>query len=410
MPGKASSQPGNSWLWLLAGAALLSQTALNLVRPVVTYKLLELEADAMIVGLVTAAYAVLPLAAAMWLGRMTDRTRRLGAMMAAGAVMLAAGASGLALAPNVPLVAAASAVLGMGHLVFTIAGQSSVARFAPEGKLDQGFGWFTAAYSAGQLFGPLLAGFLLSAGSIGMGAGRSGAIDFALWAGAVLSLLVVPVTLVRRRASRAARGARPGEVTAGTGGQESPARATMMAILRIPGVPSHMAASLALLAMLDILIAFLPLIGERAGISPAWVGFLLAVRGAASIISRAFLPVLSNRFSRRRLLLVSLYGAGLALALPPLVVGEVWLAALLLFVGGFCLGLGQPLTMTLVSTAVPPLWRGTGLTVRLMGNRAGQVVMPLLAALVAAPLGPTGAIWFSCAVLIASGTEKSLRR
>jgi MFS family permease len=171
-----------------------------------------------------------------------------------------------------------------------------------------------------------------------------------------------------------------------------------------------MLASLALLAMLDILTAFLPLVGERAGVSPAWVGVLLAVRGGASILSRVLLPWLARRTARRTLLLVSLYGAALALAVPPLVITVPWLAAVFLFVGGFCLGLGQPITMTLVSTSVPDSWRGAALAVRLVGNRVGQVAMPLLAGLVAAPLGPAGAIWSTCAVLALSGIEKSVRR
>lgn len=45
-----------------------------------------------------------------------------------------------------------------------------------------------------------------------------------------------------------------------------------------------------------------------------------------------------------------------------------------------------------------------------MGNRLGKVVMPLMAGLIAAPLGPAGAIWFSCAVLVGSGAEKSFAR
>jgi MFS family permease len=184
----------------------------------------------------------------------------------------------------------------------------------------------------------------------------------------------------------------------------------MLRILEVPGIPSHMLASLALLAMLDILTAFLPLVGERAGVSPAWIGVLLAVRGGASIVSRVLLPWLAHRMSRRALLLVSLYGAGITLAVPPAVITVPWLAAVLLFVGGFCLGLGQPITMTLVSTAVPTSWRGSALAVRLVGNRAGQVAMPLLAGLVAAPLGPAGAIWSTCAVLLVSGLEKTVRR
>ncbi|MEX5295351.1 MFS transporter [Kocuria sp. CPCC 205268] len=420
MAAPAPGPRSGAWLWFLVAGALLTQTALNLVRPVTTYKLLSLDADSVTVGLVTAAYAVIPLVTAMWLGRMTDRVRELRTMVVVGALVLALGAVALALAPSVALVAVASALLGMGHLVFTIAGQSAVARFSPPDQLDKGFGWFTAAFSAGQLMGPLLVGVLLGSGSDVDSPERIADITLSLWIGAGLSLLVAPLMLLRPRAAGSAgRPARDDDAGAAeraapvTGELEAvpgAPRASMARILRVPGVPSHMLASLALLAMLDILTAFLPLVGERAGVSPAWIGVLLAVRGGASILSRVLLPWLAHRMSRRALLLVSLYGAGCTLAVPPAVITVPWFAALLLFVGGFCLGLGQPITMTLVSTAVPSAWRGSALAVRLVGNRAGQVAMPLLAGLVAAPLGPAGAIWFTCAVLLVSGLEKTVRR
>lgn len=421
MASTAPRARSGAWLWFLVAGALLTQTALNLVRPVTTYKLLSLDADSVTVGLVTAAYAVVPLVTAMWLGRMTDRVRDLRTMVVVGALVLALGAGALALAPSVALVAVASALLGMGHLVFTIAGQSAVARFSPPDQLDKGFGWFTAAFSAGQLVGPLLVGVLLGTGSDVASPERVADITLSLWIGAGLSVLVVPVMLLRRPASGAA-GAPARNDDAAAAEQAAPAtgelevvpgtapRASMLRILKVPGIPSHMLASLALLAMLDILTAFLPLVGERAGVSPAWIGVLLAVRGGASIVSRVLLPWLAHRMSRRALLLVSLYGAGITLAVPPAVITVPWLAAVLLFVGGFCLGLGQPITMTLVSTAVPTSWRGSALAVRLVGNRAGQVAMPLLAGLVAAPLGPAGAIWSTCAVLLVSGLEKTVRR
>ena len=421
MASTAPRARSGAWLWFLVAGALLTQTALNLVRPVTTYKLLSLDADSVTVGLVTAAYAVVPLVTAMWLGRMTDRVRDLRTMVVVGALVLALGAGALALAPSVALVAVASALLGMGHLVFTIAGQSAVARFSPPDQLDKGFGWFTAAFSAGQLVGPLLVGVLLGTGSDVASPERVADITLSLWIGAGLSVLVVPVMLLRRPASGAAGaparnddGAAAAQAAPATGELEvvpgTAPRASMLRILEVPGIPSHMLASLALLAMLDILTAFLPLVGERAGVSPAWIGVLLAVRGGASIVSRVLLPWLAHRMSRRALLLVSLYGAGITLAVPPAVITVPWLAAVLLFVGGFCLGLGQPITMTLVSTAVPTSWRGSALAVRLVGNRAGQVAMPLLAGLVAAPLGPAGAIWSTCAVLLVSGLEKTVRR
>ncbi|MHA7285511.1 MFS transporter [Arthrobacter sp. MDT3-44] len=415
MSPSIASRRSWGWLWILAGGALLTQTALNLVRPVTTYKLLALDADTTTIGLVTAAYALIPLLSALPLGRLSDRMRRLSRLVALGAALLGLGSLALALSSSIALVAGANALLGFGHLVFTIAGQTLITRHARPGQMNAAFGWFTAAFSAGQLAGPLIAGLLLGSSLGTVSAERSASITVALWVGAGLSLLAAPVVLIRTvrpPGSKTPAAGTPGGLGQPADGRSLPARerATLSAILGRTGVPSHMLASLSLLAMLDILTAFLPLAGEEAGIPPAQIGVLLAIRGAASILSRSCLPWLSSRLSSRTLLLVSLYGSGVALIFPPLTVGQPWIVVPLLVVGGFCLGLGQPLTMTLVSTAVPDGWRGTALAVRLTGNRVGQVVMPITAGFLAAPLGAAGAIWFSCAVLLVSACEKTARR
>src|SRR5699024_12662371 len=57
------------------------------------------------------------------------------------------------------------------------------------------------------------------------------------------------------------------------------AKPSALNILKTPGIASHMLAALALLAILDILVAFMPLVGETVGVSPLVIGSLLAVRG-----------------------------------------------------------------------------------------------------------------------------------
>lgn len=387
------------WLWLLCAAGALTQTGLNLLRPVTSYKLIALEAGPVTIGITTAAYAILPLLTALWLGRLSDRMSSLRLMMGLGVVLLAIGGAGLALLPSVLGIAAASAVLGLGHLAFTIAGQTSIARIASDDGLDAGFGWFTASFSVGQMLGPLLGGLIVGSQSVTGSDQGLARIELALWAGSGLALAaLLPVIL--RSSSGAMRSASPDD--------DAP-RASVLSVMRVPGVTPQMAASLGLLAMLDILTAFLPLVGEHAGVAPVVVGVLLAIRGGASILSRAVLPRLVRRFSRSGLLKASLLGSALALAVPPLVMEQVWLAGILLAIGGFFLGLGQPLTMSMITTAVPASWRGSALAVRLMANRLGQVGMPLIAGAVAAPLGPASAIWLSCAVLAASGVERTLR-
>lgn len=388
------------WLWLLCLAGALTQTGLNLLRPITSYKLIALDAGPLTIGITTAAYAILPLFTALWLGRVSDRMSSLRLMLCAGVAMLAIGGAGLALLPSVLGIAAASAVLGLGHLAFTIAGQTSIARVAPDDRLDAGFGWFTASYSVGQMLGPLLGGALVGSQSVTGSAGGLARIELALWVGAGLALAaLLPVVL--RTSSGTLR-------PAASSDDDAP-RASIARVMRTPGVTPQMTASLGLLAMLDILTAFLPLVGEQAGVAPVVVGALLAIRGGASILSRVVLPKLVVRFSRPGLLKASLLGSAIALAVPPFVMGHVWLAGLLLAIGGFFLGLGQPLTMSMITTAVPSSWRGSALAVRLMANRLGQVGMPLIAGAVAAPLGPASAIWLSCAVLAASGAERALR-
>ncbi|EMY32845.1 putative drug resistance efflux protein [Arthrobacter crystallopoietes BAB-32] len=410
----AEAQQSRLWLWILIAAGVLTQTALNLARPVISYKILALGGDAAAIGIVTALYATLPVVAALWLGRVSDRVASLRGMVVTGAVLLAVASVLLVLAPGIALIGAASAVLGLGHLVFTIAGQSAIARYAPLDKMDSGFGWFTAAYAGGQLIGPLVAGLLLGSGMETAGAQRMAAIDLSLYLSAGIALAAAPLMLAYapgrpRHSGRAAAGAAAGKgIKNDDGGALAAKPDSVLSILRQPGVTWNMLAALALLSMLDILVAFLPLLAEEQGVAPVVVGALLAIRALATIFSRVILHRLLGRWTRYQLLVASLAGAGAVIAAAPFFLGNLWLAGASLFIGGFFLGLGQPLTMTLISQAVRPESRGAALALRLLGNRVGQVVLPLAAGLVAAPLGPAGAIWFSCAVLGVTGAARWL--
>lgn len=202
-PGGAVSggRPGRgdlTWLWLLVTAAVLTQTALNLLRPVTSYRLIQLGAGETAIGLATAAYAILPLITAMWLGRLSSRLDSLRGIIALGAAVMAVSGIGLAIGGSVALIMVASAVLGMGQLMFTVTGQAAIGRRAPAHLMDAAFGWFTAAFSVGQMAGPLLSGLILGGTTLtesAADAGFDGRISTALWLGAGVSLLAAPVML-----------------------------------------------------------------------------------------------------------------------------------------------------------------------------------------------------------------------
>lgn len=382
---------------MLIASAVLCQIALNLARPLISYKVLALGGDSVAVGLTSASFALLPVAIALSLGRMSDRRTSMKGITLAGTLLLATGPVLLSAAPSLLLVGVSSAVLGIGHLCFTIAGQSAIARFVPLSRMDAAFGWFTAAFSLGQLIGPLVAGLAMGSAGNAPAAARLMDANAALILAGAIAVLAIPVALGASAKERA--DARETSEAAPTKARTSKSVAHLLAI---PTVKTNMLASLALLATTDIIVAFLPLLGEENGIAPIGIGVLLAIRAAASITSRLLLPVMLSRWSRTGLITASLAGAGITLSILPWLFGNPVLAAILLAIVGFFLGLGQPITMTLITQAVPPDARGAALALRLLGNRLGQVALPVGAGLLAAPAGPGGALWMSSAVLCAA--------
>jgi MFS family permease len=372
---RAPTLPG--WLARILAGVVLTQAALYLARPVTSYRALALGADARAVGLITAAFALVPLVVAVPLGRASDRWRP-GWLLTGGIALGALACALLGLAATLPGLALASAVLGLGHLALTLAGQSLIARQSGDALHDRDFGLYAAAASTGQLIGPALAGIALSA------AGRSleDATTLAFLVAAGLMALAVPTSLGTDRLARAGR---PRDAEEGR-----PLRAGELIGTR--GVPAGMFASLAILATVDVLTAYLPVLGTQRGIPPAVIGALLSLRAATSILSRVLIPWMVGRLGRVRLLAASAAGSALLTAALPLA-GDAAALAVLLAAAGFLLGIGQPLTMSMVVQAVPESTRGTALAIRLTGNRFGQVATPAAAGLVAGAAGVAAAFW-----------------
>ena len=86
-----SESKSTRWLWMLIASAVLCQIALNLARPLISYKVLALGGDSVAVGLTSASFALLPVAIALWLGRMSDRRTSMKGITVAGTLLLAAG-------------------------------------------------------------------------------------------------------------------------------------------------------------------------------------------------------------------------------------------------------------------------------------------------------------------------------
>ena len=275
------------WLGRILVVLVLTQAAMFLARPVTSYRALALGADERVIGLITASFAVVPLLVAVPLGRVADRRRPVG-ILVGGVVILVASYVLLGFAATLGELALWSALLGLGHLALMLAAQSLIAQQSENSEHDRDFGLMAAAVSLGQLIGPALGGLLLSADAAGS---LEGATTRAFLVAAGLSTLALPACW--------------GTSTVGEpGGRRRPDGQRMSAtdIVRAPGVPAWMFASVTILAAVDIVTAYLPVIGERLGISPAVVGALLSLRAVASILSRLLIPWMVRALGRVRLI------------------------------------------------------------------------------------------------------------
>jgi predicted MFS family arabinose efflux permease len=367
---------------------VLSHAVLSGVRTLISYRALALGADAVAVGLITAAFALLPLVVALRIGRAVDRGKGV-AVLRLGLVLCVVATAAAAFSPSIVVLTLASATLGLGQMLWTVACQSLVPLWSPPEKVDLRFGQQTLAVSTGQLLGFPIAGFVATLTSSGGSGDHVSTTPALLVLGAIALLAVVPAYLFR-----------PVSVARVSRAEHAKTQQSTVTILRRPGMRPAIYSSLTVLTGMDLLMAYLPVLGQEMGLSVGTVTFLLAVRAVTSVVSRAAMPWLLRTVPRRWLLVSATLASSLPMFLVPFTSAVVPLA-LAMVVMGFFWGLGQPLTMSWVTTAADQRNRAAALSVRLAGNRIGQVTVPVLAGGLAGLTG-VGAIFHGSGLLLFS--------
>ncbi|MFM8405381.1 MAG: MFS transporter, partial [Actinomycetota bacterium] len=143
-----------------------------------------------------------------------------------------------------------------------------------------------------------------------------------------------------------------------------------------------------------------PLVGTELGISPVVIGAILSLRSGAAMVSRFSLGKLTKRFGSANVMNISIFSSAIFLFISVFATTSVSLGVVMAIIG-FLLGIGQPLTMSIVSKKTPVEERAMAISIRLLGNRLGQFLVPLGAGALAAPFGG-GAVFVGLSVLIAS--------
>lgn len=369
--------------------SLLNGTAVYAFRPMVSYRALQLGAGPLEIGILASSYAALALFGALLIGRWTDRFGP-ARFMVGGASLLAISAFSAIWIDSIIGLAIGQALVGLGQIMNLVASQTLVANQAKRDQRDERFGLYSMVASGGQLIGPAVAGFI--AGGVAEDAiGRDlNLVPVFIFATVVALASVGMCVMLLRHAGDAGRATPSANPT----GHLSAARR----VLGRPSIPQAMLASVAVILSVDLLVAYLPAVGEANALPVELIGLLLATRAAGSMVSRLFMGRLIRWAGRGHVLTGSMLIAAVAIATLPVFTQPVILLGLMLLLG-LGLGLGQPMTIAWIANAVPRAERGTAIGVRLTGNRLAQLVLPSLLGTLAGAAGLAALFWTLGAVL-----------
>ncbi|WP_372965691.1 MFS transporter [Marinobacter sp.] len=340
--------------------AFVVQTMLLITIPLTA---LELGASSAMVGVILSAPYLLPLVLAIPLGGLITSWGAKRSIVAGGLGLVLGVLSILALPGFVGLVLA-QLVVGVAHMVMILAGQSVVSGLGQGKVLERYFGWYTTCLSAGQLIGPLLAGWLLDT--------RGSMLTFLVTGAVALLTLVSGCGLTgSARLGHPARREAVGY------------RAQLRLMRKNPGVQVSIALTVAVVFALSAHGTFLPVYLENLDVSATTIGALVSLRALSAMVVRPFMSTVIDWLGGRvRAMVISALLVAVGLMLTGLVEGVVLLGLLAVLVGVGS-GVSQPLSMVVLAESVHPDQRSGAWGVRLMGNRAVQFLAPLSLGLLA---------------------------
>ena len=357
--------------------------SLHASRPFLSLMAAQLGANAVEVGLISAPYSLVQAVAALPAGRLiaAQGVRPVG--LSGGGSFLA-GLLLLMQAQNLWVLAVASALMGLGHVLILLCGQYVVTAGSDSTEKAQAVGWLSFSTSLGSFLGPVLGGAMQHCWGSRMG-----------FTGGLLSAAV----------GLACACCLPGK-TARPSGCPPAASVSIRG-----GEPwRDIITSGVIFFSADILTTYLPLYGRQAGLDTAAVGIILGVNGLAQMAVRPFMGRLCARYTMYHVFRLCLLTGGGAIAAIGTTGGFVplLLAAAL---AGCSIGLANPLTLLTVSGTKDDALRSRVLALRVMANYAGQTVSPLLFGALATLAGMRPVFWVSGGILLlcVTGTKGSKR-
>jgi len=361
------------------------------IRPMVSYRALELGGTTGDLGIIAGAFGLASLIMALPVGRMLDRVGP-GRIAVYGTVLEVIGAVIALVSPNTLVLIVAASVMGIGHIAAMSAQQLLIASRWPEDKTTSMYNTFSTFVSVGQALGP--AASLAIAGQF---ASNSTAVSnvnpfIGLFVAVLFGASAIPgafslmdkkgayalehppKSVEQRRTEKLARKSR---------GRDNQTWTVMLT-------------SAIVVASQDVLITFIPAWAVSKGVTPSTVGWLLFSRAIFTLLIRTISTRMVRVFGRNLVLRVSIASGIIGFSSLPFVNGQIAFLSMLFL--GIGLGIAQPMTLIMLMDNVGKSERGQALGVRMVGNRFGQFFLPLAMGQVAA-LSGIDAVWWATAVV-----------
>ncbi len=367
---------------LLVISSAVSHLAHDGTRFIVSLFAIRLEASPAVIGTLGALFALLPALTSLPLGRWIDR-RGTRAPMIGCALLMVAGCALPFLWPGIPALFVTSIVVGTSYNTFFIAASRQLSAFGKPGEHVKNISLSSTGYSIAILLAPLVAGFAIDG-----------------WGHAEASLLMAALPLVPLLLIGAGKLVLPGR-TAAPPASEGPKPAGTLAIAGQGKLPHIFIATVVSQVAWSLYIFLMPLYGSEIGMSASRIGVVMSGFSLMTVLTRAVLPVFVRKLTLWQVLLISLAGACLCLALFPFFRGFAMLFALGILLG-ICLGLSGPMALSLLYEHAPRERLGEMLGLRVTLMNTSFTLVPLLSGTLTATLG-MGPVFWVLAVMLGAG-------
>ena len=360
-------------------SSAVSHLAHDGTRFIVSLFAIRLDASPAVIGTLGALFALLPALTSLPLGRWIDR-RGTRAPMLGCAVLMVAGCALPFFWPGIPALFVTSVLVGTAYNTFFLASGRQLSAFGKPGEHVRNISVSSTGYSIAILLAPLVAGFAID--------GWGHAEAFLLMA----ALPLVPFVLIGTGwlALSGRAPAQAGADTAKPAGTLVIARQGRMPHIFIATVVSQVAWSLYIFLM--------PLYGSEIGMSASRIGMVMSGFSLMTVLTRSVLPVFVRKLTLWQVLLISLAGASLCLALFPFFRGFGTLFALGLLLG-IALGLSGPMALSLLYEYAPRERLGEMLGLRVTLMNTSFTIVPLISGTLTATLGMGPVFWVLAAMM-----------